>query len=153
WPYAYQLNFSAQREVGKGWTMTAAYVGSLGRRLPFAIDLNYPYYNATATTGNVNNRRPIQPGILSSVQSVESVMNTAYHSWQITAEKRMGKRVTVKAFYVFSKALEDVQLDNNTVNGGAQDFRNLALERGRSDNDRRQSAVGSVIWNLDYFRH
>jgi hypothetical protein len=151
WPYAYQLNFSAQRDLGKGWTVTGAYVGSLGRRLPFAIDVNYPYYNSTATTGNVNNRRPIQPGVLSSVQSVESVMNTAYHSLQITAEKRVGKHVNVKAFYVFSKALEDVQLDNNTVNGGAEDFRNLALDRGRSDNDRRHSAVGSVIWNMDYF--
>jgi hypothetical protein len=153
WPYAYQLNFSVQREIGKGWTATAAYVGSLGRRLPFAIDLNYPYYTPTATTGNVNNRRPIQPGILSTVQSVESVENTAYHSLQVTAEKRMAKRLTVRGFYVFSKAIEDVQLDNNTVNGGAEDFRNLALDRGRSDNDRRHSAVGSIIWNISYFDH
>lgn len=152
WPYTYQLNFSVERQLGAGWTVSGAYVGSLGRRLPFAIDLNYPYYAANATTGNVNNRRPIQPGMLSSIQSVESVMNTAYHSLQITAEKRLGSHVTAKAFYVFSKALEDVQLDNNTVNGGAEDFRNLALDRGRSDNDRRHVAVGSVIWNLDYFR-
>jgi hypothetical protein len=152
WPYTYQLNFSAERQLGAGWTMSAGYVGSLGRRLPFAIDLNYPYYNSTATTGNVNNRRPIQPGVLSNIYSVESVMNTAYHSLQVTAEKRLGRRFTAKAFYVFSKALEDVQLDNNTVNGGAEDYRNLALDRGRSDNDRRHVAVGSLIWNVDYFR-
>ena len=79
-------------------------------------------------------------------------MNTSYNSLQITAEKRLGKRVTAKAFYVFSKALEDVQLDNNTVNGGAEDYRNLTLDRGRSDNDRRHVAVGSIIWNVDYFR-
>jgi hypothetical protein len=153
WPYTYQLNFSVQREVGNGWTATGAYVGSLARRLPLAIDLNYPFYNATATTGNVNNRRPIQPGILSTVQSVESVMNTAYHSLQVTVEKRISKHLSVKAFYVFSKAIEGAQLDNNTVNGGAENFRNLALDRGRSDNDRRHVAVGSVIWNLDYFSH
>jgi hypothetical protein len=151
WPYTYQLNFSVQREIAKGWTGTAAYVGSLSRRLPFAIDLNYPFYNSTATTGNVNNRRPIQPGVLSTIQSVESVMNTAYHSLQVTVEKRMARHFSLKAFYVYSKALEDVQLDNNTVNGGAEDFRNLALDRGRSDNDRRHVAVGSVIWNMDYF--
>jgi hypothetical protein len=153
WPYAYQLAFSVQREVGKGWTATSAYVGSLGRRLPLAIDLNYPFYTAAATTGNVNNRRPIQPGVLSTVQSVESVMNTAYHSLQVTVEKRMSKHLSVKAFYVSSKAIEGAQLDNNTVNGGAEDFRNLAIDRGRSDNDRRHVAVGSVIWNLDYFSH
>ena len=153
WPYTFQLNFSLQHEFARGWTATGAYVGSLGRRLPFAIDLNYPFYNSTATTGNVNNRRPIQPGVLSTIQSVESVMNTAYHSLQVTVERRMAKHFSLKAFYVYSKALEDVQLDNNTVNGGAEDFRNLALDRGRSDNDRRHVAVGSVIWNLDYFRN
>jgi hypothetical protein len=151
WPYTYQFNFSVQREIAKGWTATGAYVGSLGRRLPFAIDLNYPFYNSTATTGNVNNRRPIQAGVLSTIQSVESVMNTAYHSLQFTVEKRMARHLSLKAFYVFSKALEDVQLDNNTVNGGAEDFRNLSLDRGRSDNDRRHVAVGSLIWNIDYF--
>jgi hypothetical protein len=89
--------------------------------------------------------------VLSTIQSVESVMNTAYHSLQVTVEKRMARHFSLKAFYVFSRALEDVQLDNNTVNGGAEDFRNLALDRGRSDNDRRHVAVGSVIWNMDYF--
>ena len=151
WPYTYQLNLTVQREVAKGWTLTAGYVGSLSHRLPFAIDTNYPAYNATATTGNVNNRRPIQPGVLSNIYSVQSVMNSAYHSLQITMEKRLGQRFTLKAFYVYSKDLEDVQLDNNTVNGNAEDYSNLSLERGRSDNDRRHAAVGSLIWNLNYF--
>ena len=152
WPYTYQLNFSVQREVARGWTVTAAYVGSLSRRLPFAVDLNYPYYNSTATTSNVNNRRPIETGILSNIYSVESVMNTSYNSLQITVEKRLAQRFTLKAFYVHAKDLEDVELDNNTVNGSAEDYHNLALDRGRSDNDRRNVAVGSVVWNLDYFK-
>src|SRR5258708_11247697 len=80
-------------------------------------------------------------------------MNTAYHSLQVTVEKRMAKHFSLKAFYVFSKAIEGAQLDNNTVNGGAENFRNLGLDRGRSDNDRRHVAVGSVIWNLDYLSH
>jgi len=153
WPYTYQLNFSVQREVKKNWTVTAAYVGSLGRRLPLAVDLNYPFYNSTATTSNVNNRRPIEAGTLSNIYSVQSIMNTAYNSLQITVERRFVNHLAVKAFYVWSKALEDVELDNNTVNGGVEDYRNMSLDRGRSDNDRRNVAVGSVIWNLDYFGH
>src|ERR1022692_4680135 len=151
WPYTYQFNFSVQRQIVKDFTVTAAYVGSLGRRLPFAEDLNYPFYNSTATTSNVNNRRPIEPGILSNIFSVQPVMNTAYHALQITAEKRMSSHFMVKGFYTFSKDIEDVQLDNNTTNGGAEDYRNLALERGRSDNDRRHVMVSSIIWNMDYF--
>jgi len=37
------------------------------------------------------------------------------------------------------------------VNGGAQDYRALNEERGRSDNDRRNVMGGSVIWRIDYF--
>ncbi|HLK69653.1 MAG TPA: carboxypeptidase regulatory-like domain-containing protein [Bryobacteraceae bacterium] len=151
WPYTYQFNFSLQRQLAKDFTVTAAYVGSLGRRLPFAEDLNYPFYNSTATTSNVNNRRPIEPGVLSNVYSVQSVMNTTYQALQITAEKRMSHHFMVKGFYTFSKDLEDVQLDNNTTNGSAEDYHNLALDRGRSDNDRRHVMVTSLIWDMDYF--
>jgi hypothetical protein len=151
WPYTYQFNFSVQRQVMKDLTLTAAYVGSFAHRLPFAVDLNYPFYNSTATSSNVNNRRPIQPGTLSQIYSVLSVMQASYNSLQITAEKRFSHHVSAKGFFTFAKSLEDVQLDNNTVNGGAQDYRALNLERGRSDNDRRKVAVGSFIWKMDYF--
>jgi len=151
WPYTYQFNFSVQRQVMKDLTVTAAYVGSFAHRLPFAEDLNYPFYNSTATSSNVNNRRPIQPGTLSQIYSVQSVMQASYNSLQITAEKRFSHHVSAKGFFTFAKSLEDVQLDNNTVNGGAQDYRALNLERGRSDNDRRKVAVGSFIWKMDYF--
>jgi len=153
WPYTYQLNFSAQRQVMKDLTVTAAYVGSLAHRLPFAEDLNYPVYNSTATTSNVNNRRPIEPLTLAQIYSVQSVMQASYNGLQITVEKRFSHHVSAKGFFTWSKDLEDVQLDNNTVNGGAQDYRALSEDRGRSDNDRRKVAVGSVIWNMDYFNH
>jgi hypothetical protein len=151
WPYTYQLNFSIQRQITKDWSATAAYVGSLSRRLPFAVDLNYPFYSSTATSANVNNRRPIDTGVLSSIQLVESTMNAEYNGLQISVEKRMGSRLGVKSFYTFSKSLDDTQLDNNTVNGGAQDFRNLAEDRGRSDFDRRHNSVTSLIWNSSYY--
>jgi hypothetical protein len=151
WPYTYQLNFSVQRQITQNLTATVAYVGSLSRRLPFAEDLNYPYYNGTATTGNVNNRRPIQPGTLAQIYSVQSVMNASYHSLQVTVEKRLSHHISAKAFYTFAKDLEDAQLDNNTTNGGAQDYRALWEERGPSDNDRRHVMVSSVIWDMGYF--
>lgn len=151
WPYTYQFNFSVQRQVTKDLSVTAAYVGSFAHRLPFGVDLNYPYYNSTATSTNVNNRRPIDTGVLSSIMSVESVMQASYNGLQITAEKRMGRHFGVKGFYTYSKSIDDVQLQNNTVTGGAQDFRNLAEERGRSDFDRRHNMVTSFIWQPDYF--
>ena len=145
------LATKVQRQVTKDWSVTAAYVGSLSRRLPFAVDINYPFYNSTATSANVNNRRAIDTGVLASIQLVESVMNAEYHGLQISVEKRMGKRLGVKSFYTFSKSLDDVQLQNNTTNGGAQNFRNLSEDRGRSDFDRHHNSVTSLIWNSSYY--
>lgn len=150
WPYTYQLNLSVERQIKKDLIVTAAYVGSLSHRLPFAIDLNYPFYTSTATSANVNSRRAIDTNILSTIQAVKSVMNANYHGLQITVEKRMGHHFGVKGFYTFSKSIDDATLENNTVNGGAEDFRNLALDRGRSDFDRRHVSVTSFIWDLSY---
>lgn len=151
WPYTYQLNFSIQRQFTKDVSMTAAYVGSLGHRLPFATDLNYPYYNSTATTANVNNRRPILPGTWSSVYSVESIMQTSYHGFQVNVDKKMGRRLGVRGFYTFSKTLEGAQLTNNTVNGGAQDYIGLSEEKSLSENNRRHRFSGAATWQADYF--
>jgi len=149
WPYTYQLNFSVQRQV-KDISFTAAYVGALAHRLPFAVDVNYPYYNSTATSSNVNARRPIDTGALASILMMQSNMNASYHGFQLTAEKRMGKRLGFKAFYTFSKSLDGAQLQNNTTQGLAQNFNALWEEKGRADFDARHTFVTSFIWNLDY---
>jgi hypothetical protein len=153
WPYTYQLNFSVQRQITKSLTVTAAYVGSLAHHLPFAVDLNYPMYNSTATTSNVNARRPIDTNTLGSILMMESNMNASYNGLQISAEKRYARHFQVKGFYTFSKALDGAQLQNNTTQGLAEDFNNLALEKGRSDFDARNVVVASFIWQMNYFDH
>lgn len=151
WPYSYQLNFSVQREIVKDLSVTAAYVGTLSHRLPFQQDINYPIYGPGATTANVNNRRPMQPGVLSTVSLIKSIMGANYNALQISAEKRFSKNLSFKSFYTYSKTLDNAQLDNNTTAGGAEDMRNLSIERGRSDFDRHHNSVTSLLWRLDYF--
>ncbi len=151
WPYTYQLNFSVQREVAKDLSVTASYVGSLAHRLPFAQDLNYPVWSPTATTSNLPGRRPILPGTFAAIQMVESMEQAEYNALQITVEKRMKHGIMLKGFYTWSKDLSDVQLDNSTVAGSALDMNNLALDRGRTDFDRRNVAVVSLIWQPNYF--
>jgi hypothetical protein len=153
WPYTYQLNFSVQRQVIKDVTITAAYVGSLAHQLPFAVDINYPTYNSTATTSNVNTRRPIDTNTLGSILLMKSIMNASYNGLQLTVEKRFARRFSIRGFYTFSKTLDGAQLQNNTTQGLAEDFNNLALERGRADFDARHSFVSSFLWQLNYFDH
>ncbi len=150
WPYSYQFNFSVQRSI-RDLTITTAYVGNMAHHLPFTVDANYPFYGPGATSGNVDQRRPFQTGQLSQILIIRSIMNTSYHGLQISADKRMSRNFTFKGFYTFSKGLEGAQLQNNSTDGGSQDARNLALERGRSSNDRKHNAVFSAIWDINYF--
>ncbi len=50
-PYAQAMDFSVQREVAKGWTVEAAYVGRLGRRLLQNLDLATPVNLADSGSG------------------------------------------------------------------------------------------------------
>jgi hypothetical protein len=152
WPYTYQLNFTVQRQVTSDFSIEAGYVGALSRKLPFTIDANYPSYGPGATAGNVDLRRPNSPGQLGVIGVLNSIMSSAYHGLQMTVDKRMSRNFQFKGYYTFSKSLEGARMQNDTTSGGAQNFNNLALERGRTDNDRRHNMVASLVWQIDYFR-
>lgn len=152
WPYTYQMNFSLQRQLAANLSMEAAYVGSISHKLPFTADVNYPVYGPGATTGNVDSRRPVLPGKLAAIMVLNSTMNSAYHGLQITVDRRMSRNFQFKGYYTFSKSLEGANMQNTTTGGGAEDFRNLRLERARTNNDRRHNVVATAVWRIDYFR-
>jgi hypothetical protein len=152
WPYSYQFNFMVQRQIASGMSISAGYVGTLNHHLAFSPDVNYPVYNSTATSSNVNNRRPYGNGLLSTVNMMESNATASYHALQLKAGKSIGRHANLTAFYTFSKSLATAQMDGQSTNGGAQDFHNLALEHGRSDYDQRHNFVTALIWNLSYYR-
>jgi hypothetical protein len=151
-PYSYQMNFSVQRQVGRDTSFQAAYVSTLTHRIPIAADQNYPIMTAGATTQNVDPRRPYLPGILSSVAMANSILNSAYHGFQFTGTRRFSHNFSVKGFYTFSKGIDVVNTQNSTTQT-ATDWSNIALDRGRANNDRTQSFVVSGIWALNYFRN
>jgi hypothetical protein len=69
--------------------------------------------------------------------------------WQV--QQRMSHHLTLNAFYVWSKTLEGVQLQNNTSQGGAQDMANLAEDHGRADTDQRHTFAASFVYQPDYY--
>ena len=151
WPRSYQFNFTIQRQLGKGFSASAGYVGTLSHNLAFSPDINYPYYNSTATSSNVNARRPYGNGNLSTINLMQSNGTASYHAMQLTAKKAMSKHLSLTAFYTFSKSISSAQMDGASTNGSAQDFHNLALDRGRSDYDQRHNFVTAIIWDTSYY--
>ena len=151
-PYAYQMNFAIQRQVTRDSSITVAYVNNLTHRIPISPDMNYPVLTPTATTANVNTRRPYLPGILSSIGLTKSILNSAYHGLQVTGEKRFSHNYVLKGFYTFGKGLDYINTQNSTQQA-ATDWNNIALDRGRSNADRTHSATISGVWELNYVRN
>ena len=153
WPYSYQTNFSVQRQVTNDLTVGAAYVGTFSRNLPFARDVNYPVLTPTATSAGANilSRRP-NPAF-GAVLELDSDQEASYHGLQITSAMRMSHHLSFNAFYTLSKTRTSVQLLNNTTQGLAQNYSNLAEDEGRADTDQRHVFSMSLNYQPDYFKN
>ena len=151
-PYSYQMNVSIQRQVGRDTSFMVAYNSTLVHKIPVSPDLNYPIYRTGATSGNMNDRRPYLPGILSSVNMLKSIINSSYHGVQITGEKRYSHNFQIRGFVTIGKGLDGLNTQNSTGQT-ASDWNNISLDRGRAVNDRRYTFTVSGNWELNYFRH
>ena len=150
WPYTYQMNLTVEKEILRSFSMSASYVGALGRRLPASIDRNYPVFGPGATATNFNARRPYQPGIIGAARVLESTFTSDYHGLQLSGERR-GARFSARAYYTFGKALEAVDYQGGGL-PAVQNSNKLGLERGRTSADRTHSFVFSGVWQLDYMK-
>jgi len=152
-PSTYQLNLSIERQLLTNLSVVGSYVGALARHLPFTIDRNYPVWSPGATAANLPSRRPYLAGTLGIINYEDGIVSASYHGLQTSLRKRLSHGVSLQISYTFSKSLEGAQTQNNTPTGGAENFRNLALERARTNNDRRHVLLASGIWEMNYFKN
>ena len=152
WAHAYQTNVGVQRQITRVLSVGAAYVGTFNRNLPFGRDENYPVVTPTATSAGANilSRRP-NPAY-GAVLMLDSDQRSSYHALQVTAALRPWHRVSVNGSYVYSKTTTSVELHNNTTQGLAQNYSNLAAEYGPADTDQRHVFSTSFNWEFDYYQ-
>jgi hypothetical protein len=150
WPVTYQANVTVQKEIGRGMSASASYVGAFARHLAAPVDRNYPIIGPGATAANRNNRRPYLPGTIAAANVLESIFGSDYNGMQLSAERR-GQQLSFKAYYSYGKAEEDVDFQGGGL-PTVQNSNRLELERGRSSADRRHSFVLSSVWKPGYFK-
>jgi hypothetical protein len=152
WAHAYQTNVGIQRQIGKSMGVGLSYIGTFSRSLPFGRDVNYPVASATATSAaaNVLSRRP-NPAF-GAVTMLNSDQYSDYNGLQLTFNMRQWHSVSFNGFYTYSQTMTSVQLQNNTTQGLAQNYTNLASEYGRADTDQRHVFSINVNWQLDYYK-
>jgi len=149
WPYTYQANVTVQRELGRGMSASASYVGAFARNLAAPVDRNYPVFGPGATSGNLNARRPYLPGTIAAANVLESIFTSDYHALQMSAERR-GSQLSFKAYYTLGQGEEDVDFQGGGL-PTVQNSNRLEMERGRSSSDRRHNFVLSTVWKPAFF--
>jgi outer membrane receptor protein involved in Fe transport len=148
--YVQQWNASLQHELPGHMLFETAYIGSKGTGLGRYRDFNTPAHVETGQD------LPPRPGDLQSLRTFPSlgpiiqrqhIANSSYNSLQLKVEKSLSRRLSLLASFVWSKSIDDA--DSPIVgfydSVGAQDERNLRLERGLSFfNPGRRISAGYV---------
>jgi hypothetical protein len=153
-PYSLHTNFSVQRELMKGGTLTVAFVRQRGLHEVRLIDQNQaiPIIQADGRKffpANSVVRNPNFSGIRHKTTDGQS----SYNALQTTFEYRRNKYLAFHTSYTWSKAIDDGSIV--TTQGGdndlPQDPDSRGAERGLSNYDLRHYFVSYVTTELPRF--
>lgn len=152
-PYMQQWNAGFQHEFAGHILGEVSYVGSKGTHLGRFRQFNTPLQV------EIGANLPPRPGDLQSLRTWPSlgpivqrqhIANSSYHALQVKAEKRLRGRVSLLASFVWSKSIDDADtvIPGFFDSAGAQDERNLRLERGLSFFNVGRRISGGYVVNL-----
>ena len=149
-PYVQQYSFRVQRQLRKDLSLQVGYVGNASRKLLEQLDINQPrFIPGQSTAANVNNRRPIQPGIIGQLSETQSAGNSHYDSLQVSVDRRFARGFTILANYTYGKTLDYTSDDpSNPTDVIVVDSTNVRYDRGPSNFDIRHVFNISYLWEL-----
>ncbi len=149
-PYTQNWSLTVDRELISNLLLRVGYVGTVAKHLKTEYDQNAPIYNPSLSLAqnraDIDGRRPVK-----DFQTISRWMhghNSAYHSLQVSLDKRYSHGVTVSTSYTWSK-----NLDYSSINGfggsrGINNPFNFFFSRGPSDLSRDHRFVNSFVWDL-----
>ncbi len=144
-PYTHQFNLSFERLLGRTFTATIGYVGSISRNVSNFPNLNSaaaitPQCNSAGPNGQPTNlpcgtgnaQNPF-PDVNVTLQNNNGI--SAYHSLQTKLEERFSNNLSFLATYTWSHSMTDAgtsiaQGDNFTSAGGAANYNILGTRQG-----------------------
>jgi TonB dependent receptor len=138
--YSQLFNLVMQRELTSRLSVEIGYVGSLSRKLPYAV-------------GNLNRGNRVTDQ-LGKIEAQFSAGSGSYHSMQIKANKRLSRGFSLLASYTFGKNMDNgpapFNLNRQFSNQQPQDAFRLDLERALSSIDVKHNLVVSYIYELPF---
>ncbi len=140
--YLQSWNFTIERAIFENTTIEMDYRGSKGTHLIRRYDFNQPYRTADSFVAGEGFTRPIPDW--NAIQIFDTGSNSIYNAFNVSWRRRSRGGLFWRVNYSFSKTIDDASQANGRSEGGfaqALDSRNLRLDRGRSDWDRRHVAT------------
>ncbi len=152
-PYVQQWNAGFQHELTGNGVIEVAYTGTKGTKLPRFRQFNTPLRvltgeNFAPRPGDLPDLRPFPK--LGVIVQRQHISNSVYHGLEIRVEKRFTQGLYLLSSFVWAKSIDDADssIPGNFQSFGAQDERNLRLERGLSVNNVGRRLNGNVVYRL-----
>jgi outer membrane receptor protein involved in Fe transport len=141
--YLQSWSLTIERELAKGTVLEIAYAGSKGTHLERRYDANQAFREQALRT-----IKPFQA--FSSINIISDSSNSHYNSGSLTLRRRLSNQFFIRAAYTYAKSIDETSNTGGTIQYNfpiAQDSRNLAAERGRSDFDIGHSFAASFVFS------
>lgn len=152
--YLQSWNLTIEHEIGRGVAIEVGYAGSKGTHLGRKYDLNQSLRLPGLALPTELYPKPFPN--LNSISYYSFGGNSSYNSGQFSLHKRFSHGMFFRVNYVFAKSIDTASGLNYAGDGGyagAQDARNLNLERGRSDFDIRHAFSMNFTYQLPFGHH
>jgi hypothetical protein len=143
-PYVHNWFLGFQRELWLGIVADANYIGSAGRNLHNAYNINR--YVGDLIDGRFDGFNPS----FSAINMVTSTSTSDYHGGTLQLKRNFRNGYTLQGAYTFGKALDDTDQAVGTTN--IQDAANLAAERARAGYDVTHKLAIVGLWELPFFK-
>jgi hypothetical protein len=144
-PVLHHWNAGIERQLGRYWSVSAAYAGSRGEQLLASRDINQPPPSA-----NPLNLRP-NP-LFADITTLESRARSRYHAFVTTVERRFAAGASLLASYTLSSSKDDASGFFSSAGDPnfPQDSRNPEAEYGRSNFDVRHRLSVGFVYGLPF---
>lgn len=130
-PRTHQFNVALEQSLGGGQTISASYVGALGKKLLRQESISNP--NAT----------------FALLQLTRNSATSDYHALQLQFQRRLSRGLQALASYTFGKSLDIASSDASFLQRA--DRIDPRTDRGPSDFDVRHSFSAAATYNLPGF--
>jgi len=166
-PRSTNFNLNLQYQVSKSTVATVAYVGTIGRHLEGAYNMNpagqasgNPAAVTEGATNDFNlpalaaNTYQYDPNVYGGIGVYASGWNSNYNSLQAQINRHFSNGLQFQAAYTWSRYFDFTSsLENNAFNNPGFNALNFARNYGPSANDAPQRLVVNYVYTLPLYKY